>query len=189
MLVQVTSVAQRSTADSAYIALLERTNQQLGLWTNPYGVLIASLAALFTFLTIAAAFLLYRQSREHDQRIEKFLTKAQSVLDALVDQTKIQTSSAIADLQQSLSKIGPGEEKQKLEKRIDRLQEFVNTLPTHPSSPTSDVLRAASGASGGWLKPPNIIVCSRCGAEFPKSGLGIGPTFTQCPNCGSLIKI
>ena len=33
-----------------YVSILEKTNQQLNLWYNPYGIIVASLAVLFALL-------------------------------------------------------------------------------------------------------------------------------------------
>ena len=53
------------------LTALEKTNQQLGLWTNPYGIMIGVLAVLFTILTIIAAVIIYRQSKDYKERIQK----------------------------------------------------------------------------------------------------------------------
>ncbi len=55
--------------EEQYIQILEKTNQQLGLWTNPYGIMIGVLAILFTILTIVAAVIIYRQSKDYQERI------------------------------------------------------------------------------------------------------------------------
>ena len=49
-----------------YINILEKTNQQLNLWYNPYGIAIAILAIFFAILALAAAFIIYRQGRSSD---------------------------------------------------------------------------------------------------------------------------
>ncbi len=54
-----------ATTTQIYISLLEKTNQQLSLWSNPYGVMVAVLSFLVAFLAVAAAVILYRQSREY----------------------------------------------------------------------------------------------------------------------------
>src|SRR5216683_5279708 len=55
--------ASQRALDSVYVRLLERTNQQLSLWWNPYGIMVAALGALFAVLAIVAAFIIFRQSR------------------------------------------------------------------------------------------------------------------------------
>src|SRR5260221_10010864 len=40
-------VPRRALADSLYLAMMEKTNYQLSLATNPYGIFIASLGLLF----------------------------------------------------------------------------------------------------------------------------------------------
>lgn len=53
-----------------YINILEKTNQQLSLWFNPYAIMVGVLAILFTILTIVAVVIIYRQSREYKDKIE-----------------------------------------------------------------------------------------------------------------------
>ena len=54
-----------TTSTQYYIDLLEKTNQQLSLWSNPYGILVMVLTFLVAFLTIVAAYVIYRQGQEH----------------------------------------------------------------------------------------------------------------------------
>lgn len=55
----------------AYINLLEKTNEQFSIWSNPFMFIVAVLAILFTVLTIVAAFVIYGQHKEYKQEFEK----------------------------------------------------------------------------------------------------------------------
>lgn len=69
-----------ATTSLAYIALLEKTNQQLSLWSNPYGVLVGVLSFLVAFLAIAAAVIMYRQSKEYKEIFNKAVQEYQKAL-------------------------------------------------------------------------------------------------------------
>lgn len=62
-----------ATTTRLYISLLEKTNEQLNLLSNPYGFLVSVLSFLVGFLAIAVAIILYRQSREYRQSYKKAL--------------------------------------------------------------------------------------------------------------------
>ena len=47
-----------------YASILEKTNQQLGLWSNPYGIMVAILAFFLTVGSIFVAWYLWKNSKE-----------------------------------------------------------------------------------------------------------------------------
>lgn len=58
-------------ANQHYVEILEKTNQQLGLWTNPYGLMVGALSFLVAFLAIAASVILYKQSSDHKKQTKE----------------------------------------------------------------------------------------------------------------------
>jgi hypothetical protein len=76
--------ASRARADSLYISVLERTNQQLRPWSNPYGLFIVALGVLSSIATIVVGCLLFTQSREYRDLIKDSIARYESVLAALV---------------------------------------------------------------------------------------------------------
>ena len=50
------TVVEKYSADSNYLQILEKTNAQLSLWWNPYGVLIAAVGILIAVLAIAGVY-------------------------------------------------------------------------------------------------------------------------------------
>jgi hypothetical protein len=80
-------IIQRIVDDSMtrnYQQILEKTNSQLSLLSNPYGLFVAMLGILFTVLTIIAAFIIYRQSKEYRELIKKSLEEHKIALDKLI---------------------------------------------------------------------------------------------------------
>jgi len=121
---------------SDYIAMLEKTNQQLSLWYNPYAVMIGVLAVLFTVLTIVAAFALWRQSKDYRDQIDGFIAEQQAIMDNMVAEGKRQTETTILELRGNLESAS-GEQRERTEALIARLQQHSARLPTP--------------ARGGWV--------------------------------------
>lgn len=112
--------------ENQYIQILEKTNQQLSLWSNPYGIMVSVLTALFAVLTIISAFIIYRQGRDYKDAMSAFLKEqeekannGQKRLDALLvkyEEELIKSSNnhkkefedAIRDLQMQKTKIDTG---------------------------------------------------------------------------------
>ncbi|MEI8249164.1 MAG: hypothetical protein WCG07_01575 [Candidatus Taylorbacteria bacterium] len=120
-----------STTIQNYIDLLEKTNQQLGMWTNPYGVLVAALALIVAVLTIAFALILWRQGKEYRDIFNKFLldqkTFAESELNKSIKETKI-TANILIEEQKEKLKTASGEMKQKIEAAITKLEKTKDNL-------------------------------------------------------------
>jgi hypothetical protein len=68
----------------AYQDILEKTNEQLSLWMNPYTFMVAVLALLFTILAIIAAYVIFRQGAEARQLIKDSITKHQVALENIM---------------------------------------------------------------------------------------------------------
>jgi DNA-directed RNA polymerase subunit RPC12/RpoP len=127
-------VPARQALDSIYVRLLERTNQQLSLWWNPYGVMVAVLAALFAVLAIVAAFIIFRQSREYRSLITSSIVEYQGILNAFIKEKNHevevmskQVSGAIERATKELA-TATGAQKIEIQKEITALKEFKETL-------------------------------------------------------------
>ena len=136
----VDTVFVRDSSALAYQELLEKTNQQLSLWWNPYGVLIALLGVLFAVLAIVGAVLLFRQSREYramhqaeidDYReiINTFITEKSSQIEVLKGEINAELTDARARLETAV-----GENKAQLEEHIRSLERVDSTLQARVES-------------------------------------------------------
>jgi predicted membrane protein len=74
------------SVNRAYQEILEKTNSQLSLWWNPYGLFVAILGVLFGVLAIIASVVIYRQSKEHKELLKKSLEEHKIALDKLIEQ-------------------------------------------------------------------------------------------------------
>lgn len=72
-----------------YQEILEKTNSQLSLWNNPYGILIGILGVFVAVLAVIVAFVLFRQSRSNRQMVRDAVGKYEEKLERLVEQNQI----------------------------------------------------------------------------------------------------
>jgi len=83
--------SQNSLIDSLnehYKSILEKTNNQLSLWTNPYGIMVGALAILFTIMAIVATIILYIQNRGFQYEIEKIRKEFRFQIDTIIKNYK-----------------------------------------------------------------------------------------------------
>jgi DNA replicative helicase MCM subunit Mcm2 (Cdc46/Mcm family) len=188
------------TTDQTYIDILEKTNQQLNLLYNPYGVIVGALAVLFTALTIIAAVIIYFQSKDYkdkmeedrknyDERIRRFLASYKEIIEEENKKSILISEKIDEILKEYKNKLKESSETQKMEiqKAIDRLEieklTLKNPITVKPSS-TFPYFSALGNS---------LHTCSKCGFGFlvDQSSQYSGvycPTIT-CPKCGNTEKI
>jgi rubrerythrin len=196
-----------------YTQILEKTNQQLGLWTNPYGLMVGSLAVLFTVLAIVATFLIYRQGREYKEKMqadrdnykksfEDFIASQKLIIDKRekqAEEVESKINKLIDEYKKDLDKSSI-EQKKDIEKAIKRLEEekisLNKTIGPLTVSPNSIGLDMCDNQFVAGLD--NYHKCSKCGYGFfvknndfssivTLAYLG-GKTIT-CPKCGNVDRI
>ena len=161
--------------EERYIQILEKTNQQLSLWANPYGVMVGALAVLFTVLAIVAAVIIYRQSKDYKEKLQadreqysKSLNEFLASQKAIIEKREKQVIEVEKDIDKLLKeyekKLSASSEKQKAEikKAIQKLEEEKLSL-------------------GGKIGP---ITVSPNGFNFDTTAYGLGNNHHNCKNCG-----
>lgn len=119
----------QSTSTQDYVSVLEKTNQQLSLWYNPYGLMIGILTLLVALLAIYFAYILWRQSRDYKDFLEEqknFIreeTRKQSkeVLDEVIERQDAELDHAT------------GEVRERIERELNNLRiarESLNIVPS-----------------------------------------------------------
>lgn len=115
-----------------YVELLEKTNAQLSLWTNPYGVMVGILTLLVALLAIGSAYIILRQSSDYKQSfnkaVEGFLSEERKILRTKYDEAIEEEKKKIV----SASK----EEKKLLEERLKKLETQRAQLDVLPGNLT-----------------------------------------------------
>ena len=188
-----------------YIDILEKTNQQLSLWYNPYGVMVAILGVFFTILAIAAAFIIYRQSRDYKDKVEAdrefYRKKMQEFLEV---QTKIiegksrtakelseKTDHILREYKKKLEKSSKSQ-KEEIQKAIDKLELEKLTIKNDigPITVTPNFDNPLSTVS---LFDKKLHKCSHCGFNFYidtnpiYSGVVLSTRSTvTCPKCNNI---
>src|SRR5712692_10296532 len=120
--------------DSVYIRLLERTNQQLSLWWNPYAVMVATLGALFAVLAIVAAVIIFRQGREYRSLITRSIAEYQGILNAFIEEKnreiEVMGTRVTKDLERATTelKTATGAQKARIETEIANLKKVKESL-------------------------------------------------------------
>lgn len=188
-----------------YIDLLEKSNQQLSMWSNPYSFLVAVLSVLFTVLTVAAAVLLYRQSEEYKSRYTNLFVSSEKKINELREElvstynTMIKNlkneSETITERLESIKKEieehGPKDKgySEKLDELESELKEVkgkaANLQIGHPNIVTAEPFFS--------IYPIKIHSCSKCNHQFSyqnsSGGMFVGLVGNQtvkCPKCGNI---
>lgn len=134
--------APRAAVDSAYLALLEKVNDQLSLRWGPLeaiatlmAVVVAVLGLVFAGGTVMAGWLLYRQSREFREQSEQSIREHRAILGAIVETWRRETDAAfeaklaeydksIVEQQAKLHALtgASAEQREQVERDIERLK-------------------------------------------------------------------
>lgn len=176
MELRVKELESKAKINESFMGILEKTNSQLGMWTNPYGVAVGAMAVLFAALAIGVAVVLYRQSREFKDLVRDELTSRRKQMEDLISEFRAslrdaqeQYDKAIGDAELQLK--GATNNKQELEKAIIQLKADRANMT------------AAFGATGSAA----AIVNSSAPMTF--SAFNMSRTTTTCPKCFSTIPL
>lgn len=131
-----------SAADSVYLEILAKTNQQLGLWTNPYGLLVGALAVLVAVFAIVAAVVVWRQGSDYRRLIEGQIKDQWEVLNSLVHE---RLEAIQVELNSELER-ATGENKERIEEKLREIERQKQTL--HGQSAPAASVRANLGLGG-----------------------------------------
>ncbi len=188
---RIDSLNQRIT--DSYLMLLEKTNGQLSLWYNPYGVMIASLGVLFTLLTIVAAGIIYRQSKDYRDRLNAFIRGYKKIFDEQIADLTTRREAIDTQIKNNEAKLADATAEQKLifQVELDKLKSERASISSQLAS--TFATNSATGSVLGTLSE-RYQQCSHCGYRF-KSTAPITSFFLQgkptvnCPNCGKPTEI
>lgn len=182
----------RVAVDSAYVAILEKTNQQLGLLTNPYGIMVASQSVLFTVVAIVAGVILFRQSRDYKTQIEGFINAYKPIVEGVINRANEQVDLAISELRAELTNAKDDKTKQALEERIARLEKTAFTpipdwkglMSTGSALGLSSLGLQSLSSQSSYLNSQETFKCPKCGHIWTMPQQGNLVTLSViCPNC------
>lgn len=187
-----------------YISILEKTNQQLSLWSNPYGILVTILSILFTVLTVVAAIIIWRQGKEQkeafsealknyekglQENLKKIGTEAETKIQSFIDLKTKEISELSGDTKKQAKKIIKDLEKEK-ESISSRIQfsTIGGTGGGIVNGTAGSLLNyGPSGYAGGSGSSIAYggATCPDCGFLFVRNNLPYYLSSSNfCPNCG-----
>jgi hypothetical protein len=188
-----------------YLEILEKTNSQLSLWTNPYGLMVGALALLFTVLTIIAVWITYRQSQDFKAQLQSTIDGYSTLIDelmngyekkfkALSQDFEERTKKQIDELEERKAKSVSQDEIDKINERINEVQDRQETMKAsfdlgpspslarklkREASLQSFIDNATDAHTKRWRKivrnGEEMLKCSRHGIEFKPEQM--------CPKC------
>lgn len=172
---QLKNVSDNSNMQEKYINILEKTNQQLSLFWNPYNTILTILTVLFAIFTIIFGAILYFQGKDYKQKIDEFFKEQREYAKKLMDKYKIDLETKynkynekILELEEKRKAL-PKEQKQKIEeieKSIEELKTkkelFKSQIDFIPPPAPTDFDFSNISVLGGT----NFHRCSHCGFGF-----------------------
>lgn len=100
-----TVVVERVIQDPAtrhYMEILEKTNEQLSISLNPYGIFIAALGLLFTALALMAIYINWKQSRDFKDTLDASITKYEKMIQDFLTHRKVDMETILENFKKSL---------------------------------------------------------------------------------------
>jgi DNA-directed RNA polymerase subunit RPC12/RpoP len=183
--------ARAARAESLYISILEKTNHELSLRWNPYGLFVSALGVLFAIAAIVVGVLLFRQSREYRQLIQDSIGKYETIVQALIqdrlDQMQVQVDKLLSESKEAL-KTATAKQREVIEKRIVALEKKSEEIK-QTELPKISFSGAGLLGSTGYTKPFSPIEAAFLGSGTTIN-LGLGGsgirflTRRTCSHCG-----
>ena len=196
----------------AYNTILEKTNEQLGLWYNPYSLMISILTALLTAGAIIAAVILYMQSQDYKNQRKEVFQQMKTQQDEFLNEYRTKHDAFWQDLQKTNQKRSDelkkkmnayeeaikksGEEATEKQNELEKLKKELDSS-YQKWNKSKDFLEGAASASGslvtyeGGFDIGRVHKCSICGFGFKVGLRGAGYSIFgtdeyKCPKCGNI---
>ena len=174
---------------STYTDILKSTNEQLGLWHNPYGILITTLAVLFTLLTILAAIIIWTQGKSFKELVNNTINKYEGILSSFIKQKKEELANidknidnSIAAHKKELEKASANQKKE-IEKKIEELRIHKEAIQKELENPIVTPVNLSNQTGPGYYSNQVFHKCSKCGFGFLYSN----PLYSSFGDTASLV--
>lgn len=156
-----------------YTSILEKTNQQLNIWYNPYGLMVGILTLLVALIAMGVAYALWRHSKEQRDKMNKFFAEQEKIIkekNEQVQKIEEKLNDLIKEYEKQL-KSSTRQGKKEIQKIIEELKKEKASIGAY-IGPVATVLNTVSG-----LHPLSYV--SR-GARFSIFGSAKSMVCTQC---------
>lgn len=190
-----------------YASILEKTNNQLGLWNNLSSISVTILSVLIAIIAIFVAFALWKNSKDQKNKAEKFFSEQRKIIRENNKKFKLIESKSdklINEYKKKLESIDKKDKKSRAEiqKTIDDLRREKLSAETYLAMPSSEVSVGNLWENNLYSSSKKEMTCCKCGKSFEyydKGGLGYdgrtvlgasallyGEKNVHCPHCGEL---
>jgi DNA-directed RNA polymerase subunit RPC12/RpoP len=188
----ITEYDQYQVMLNDYASIVEKTNQQLSLWTNPYGLMVGLLTFIVAVMAIVVAVYTWKNSKEQKELSRKIFREYQKKLD-VHEQEMTQRREEMEGMLKILEEHNntAGKKNEKLQELIDKQRETL----AQGSMTMGGFLKVGSQQAGSDVSPyigitgTQTIYCAKCGKSFrvprPQITLGAIDGKTHCPYCGA----
>jgi uncharacterized membrane protein len=173
----ITSIPDQYTIMLAnYASIVEKTNQQLSMWHNPYGLMVGILTLIVAVGAIIVSIILINNSSEQKKRQKDFFDEQERIIKEKQEKdeklakdsyenSKRELDNLIKEQQEKL-KSANVESKKKIQEEIDSLKRQSATIGVYnePSRVYIDNNSPYSSIFG--INTNKSMVCSVCGKTF-----------------------
>ena len=160
---------------SNYISVLEKTNQQLDFWYNPYGLMVSILTLLVALIAIGVAYALWIYSKEQRDRVSQFFTEQEKIIkEKIVGVEKIESkyNELIKEYEKKL-KSTTRQGRKEIQKTIEELKKekarigtYIGPLTVSGSMSTVSSSFFPQGSGFYGLNREKSMICTQCGKNF-----------------------
>ena len=179
-----------------YASIVEKTNSQLGLWSNPYGLMVGILTLLMAIGAIVVAYLLWKNSKEQKEMTKQFFVEQEKLIKEKWEisektQSRFQSKfkKLISEYEKKL-KTADGKNNKQIQKAIDELKKeklsaeaYISpTLVTATSKIYNNYVNDMSPTAAPIKK---TITCSQCGKNFLSTRPVYAAKIVTCPFCST----
>lgn len=162
-----------------YVSILEKTNQQLGVWSNPYGIAIGVLSLFIAIIAIGVAVALWKHSKEQKDRFEQFLKSQEKIIRSNVELHNEKVKQAESKLSKLITKYNKQLEsatkdnKKEIERAIADLEKEKASIGAYISPGISlgtvsgpSITNVGSVQGSSFLLNTDSAICTSCGKRF-----------------------
>lgn len=184
-----------------YISILEKTNQQLGVWSNPYGIAIGILSIFIAIIAMGVAFAIWRQSKEQKDRFNQFLADQEKIIqlkNKKLEQVELKLDGLIRGYEKQL-KSATKNNKKEIKRAIADLKKEKASIGAYIgpmaalgtiSGPSIANYNPSQGVS--FMASTDSTICTNCGKRFSysrgtdllSSVISVGNKTVYCSYCG-----
>lgn len=180
------SSVQNQLVLEQYLEILEKTNQQLSIWLNPYGLMIGILTLIVAVGAIIVGIILWKNSKEQKEQTKLFFAGQREIIEERnneakkkLDEMEKKFDELIREYEKQLNS-ATKEGKEKIQEIIGDLKRERATLGAYLGPGTSNIYATPFSASVNSLFGSELskeMVCTNCGKSFKyKESVGVGLT-------------